>query len=399
MAKFKVLQVAPAYYPAISIGGPIFSMLHLTNALLECDCVVDVLSTPLGLSVTKENSSIILGEKQQIDSGHSIIYFPYYGYKHFTFSPQTFLWALKNVNKYNIIILNGVWNFPFLATAFACWVNKVPYYVIPHGNIYKTTVELKSSFLKNIFIAVFIRQMFKRAEKILFTTTNEQNEVSEFLNIEMNSFVLPNIVDSKNYIQLPKRGEFRSKFGIDLDSDLLIHFGRISKKKGIEYTIESLVELKKTRPNIKFAIVGGDEEGYKSEIERLIKKNNLTSNVFFTGLLTPEDGIQALVDSDIFVLPSLSENFGMSVVEAMYCGLPVVISEYVGIAEDISKAEAGIVVGINDGNLALINALNKLLSNHSFRNSIGTTGRDFALNHYDIPVSLSNINFLLSTLK
>ncbi len=396
-SKYKILHVAPAFYPAISVGGPIFSVIHFSKALKQNSCEIEIVATTLGLD-SEKRKKIVFGKKHNSVLGYPIIYFPYYGYKHFTFSPGSFFWLLKNVKNYDVIILNGVWNFPFFASAVACWFHNVPYFVMPHGNLYKETVELKSSWIKKLLLNVFVKSMLKKAKRVLFTTYDELNKVSDFVKIKMNAYVIPNIVDSEKFTNLPKYGLFRKRFNIPEDALIIIHYGRISKKKGINFIVESLPKIKEKFPNVLLAVVGGDEEGYKKEIEYLAGVNKVTDNITFTGILNPDEGLEALVDSDIFVLPSLSENFGMAVVEAMLCGLPTIISDNVGIAKDVIKAKAGIVIPLETNNKPLINAIETLLNDKSLRLNIGKAGRQFAIDQYDIPAVSVYIKELLSFL-
>jgi len=105
----------------------------------------------------------------------------------------------------------------------------------------------------------------------------------------------------------------------------------------------------------------------------VIKKRNLGEYVIFTGMLSGEEKTAALKDSDVFVLPSYSENFGMAVVEAMAFGLPVIITRNVGIASDVILAKAGLVVEKEEKELS--EAILKILANPDLAKEMGQRGR------------------------
>lgn len=397
----KILQVCPAYFPAISIGGPIFTMRSFQNVLVANRHDADVVSTPLGLS-QNDRSSVIYNTALPIEGSRTAIgvgcitYHRYYGYPHFTFSPQTFWWLMKNIRNYDVAVLHGVWNFPILAAAFACSINNVPFFIFPHGTLYRETVELRSAHLKRIFLKLFVERILRSARRVIFTTQDESDKVTKYLQIDMKSVIVPNIVRSADFVDLPERGQFRRQFGIPDDALMLLHYGRISKKKGLEFTVQALSKLVLEFPAAILVVVGGDEEGYRAIVERRARELGVLDQVIFTGLVDPRIGKQAMVDADVFVLPSLSENFGMAVVEAMLCRLPVVISDNVGIAPDVARAGAGKVVTLTVENEPLISTIAGLLRAPEDRRIQGIKGRQFAIEHYDDKAVSSRVEALLA---
>jgi len=358
---------------------------------------IDVLATPLGLT-PQEKASLVYDTPMPmpIPSLGKITYQRYYGYPHFTFSPRTLLWLLKHIDNYNVAILHGVWNFPILVAALACRIRKVPYIIFPHGTLYQETVELRSSFIKKVFLKLFVKGILQKAKRVIFTTQDERNKVTKFLSINLASFIMPNIVRTAEFSILPEKGAFRKNHNISPETLLLLHYGRITKKKGLEFSIQALAKLSLEFPNIILAVIGGDEEGYRTIVERCAESFDVLDKVIFTGLVQRDEGIQAMVDADVFVLPSLSENFGMAVVEAMQCNLPVVLSDNVGIAPDISKAGAGTMVPLSAENEPLIEAIAALLRNPEERYILGKKGKQFAIDHYDEKAVASIVDELLS---
>ena len=379
-----ILQVSAAYYPAVSIGGPIFSTLTFSE-ILQKNHQLTTLTTQQGLS-KDQVQSINFDKYQVLSKNHKLIYKKYWGPSNFTFSFSMIFWLLKNASKYDLVVLQGVWNFPFIISAFFARLFDVPYVIFPHGSLYKETVFLKSSLTKKWMYFLTVKKMLKSARLICFTTKDEEMKVKEFLKIPLNSFVIPNVVKFEDFTHLPERGFWRKKFSIPSDSLILLHLGRISKKKGIISTLETLSTLLNQGYNIHFLIAGGDQEGYLPVIKNKINELNLEKFVHFTGLLNRYESLQAFVDSDIFVLPSLSENFGISIVEAMYCQLPVIISNQVGIAPDLKTNKAGIVVEMDGIEIKLAFELENLIKNPEKRNQLGIQGKTYAQANYDVLV-------------
>jgi glycosyltransferase involved in cell wall biosynthesis len=390
----RILQISPAYFPAISIGGPIFSTLALAKVLSR-DHDVDTLTTQLGLRQSNCLSPRC-NHFEPSPCGGRLMYKRYYGYPNLTFSPGTLAWLLGHAKEYDLAILHGVWNFPIGAAAFACKWHRVPYVIFPHGTLYREAIDLRSAAPKRLLLKLYVRRMLEQAARIAFTTNDEARKVTDHLRLNVRPFIIPNIVEASDFARLPARGLFRAMHGIGATTEVLLHYGRITRKKGIEFAVRAVAALRRQGRNVVLAIVGGDDEGYKAKVQATVQDLHVEDGVIFAGLLGREEGKAALVDADIFVLPSYSENFGMAVVEAMLCRLPVVVSENVGLAEDLGRADVGVVVRLDPDARLLIQALTALLDNKTRRESLGIRGRQFVIENYDADAVRNRVNQLLN---
>lgn len=388
----KVLQVSPAYFPATSIGGPIFTNLTFTKALEDLGNHVEVVATTQGLNES-QIAQMHLGEPDQSDFSYPIWRFRYWGYSHFTFSPGLFFWLVKHTKRFDLIVLQAVWNFPIWIAYLCCLMYGKPFIVIPHGSLYPETVGLKSSLIKRLFLFLYVKKMLKNAVHVLFSTKDEKEKVANFLQISMNGAVLPNIVDMRPFQTLPARGTFRKKNHIKHDTPLLVHYGRVSPKKGIQFVLDCLPKLIKEYPSIRYMIAGGEDLEYAMELRRIIQKNSIQEHVIFLGLLSQDEGVMLLRDSDIFILPSLSENFGMSVVEAMLCETATIISDQVGIAAEMREADCAKVVDIRTGQLGSV--IRELLNDKKLRTHMGVAAARFVQENYTAEVVKDKLKIYL----
>ncbi|MGA8891071.1 MAG: glycosyltransferase [Anaeromyxobacteraceae bacterium] len=379
----KILQVCPAYYPAIAIGGPVFSAMAFAGAAIECGHQVDVVATPLGLT-PKQKETINYAHLEDGPHHVRIVYKRFFGHTHYTFAPSIVPWLMSHVGGYDLVVMHGIWGFPIMAGALAARWAGVPYLIFPHGTLYRETIELKSKALKKVALTTWVLDALRRASGVIFTSNDEADKVSEYLNVSFKQWIVPNIIPSTDFAELPPRGAFRRLHGIPDDVALILHYGRVAKKKGIEFVVEALASLGREIPDAVLAVVGGDEFGYRAGLERFVESAGMSNRVVFSGLVDRAAGLQAMADSDIFVLPSLSENFGMAVVEAMLCHLPVVISDHVGIATEVAGAGAGVVVRLARMEQDLPRVLSTLLRDPAERRRLGIAGHAFATSTYDI---------------
>jgi glycosyltransferase involved in cell wall biosynthesis len=190
--------------------------------------------------------------------------------------------------------------------------------------------------------------------------------------------VEPNGIGLEDFACLPERGGLRRSLAV-AGAPLIVFLGRVHPGKGVEYLIPALARVR--TPGATLAVVGSDSAGYRGEMERLADAHGVRDRVVFVGPLSGRKKIEALVDADVFCLPSQHENFGISIVEAMAAGCAVVVSEHVGIKEEILAAGAGSVTSLDPARIAA--ALDDWLGDEGGRREAGTRGREFALHTYD----------------
>ena len=376
--QLNILHVTPSYYPATQFGGPIQSVHQLNRALIAQGVSVEVYTTNAGLESMPEFQS----SKWQVIEGVKVKFFPYYGYVHYNFSPQLLISLFQSVKKYKLVHITAVWNFPVLAASLACQWYKVPYVISPRGTIYPETIALKSSRLKRLYYWLFARNCLKHAKAIHYTAQDERDKVTQHLGLTNPAWVIPNGIDLKHFNQAYEINALTSYFPLLNNRPYLLFLGRISRKKGLDIFIEAFAQLSDIYVNLMLVIVGPDEEGYRREVERLVDRYQLRQRVIFTGILEDEKKLAAYRSAVMFVLPSYSENFGMSVVEAMACNTPVVISDQVGIHQDIEANQAGIVVHTNAQSLAT--GIRTLLEDPHKREEISKNGSHMVQMYYSI---------------
>jgi glycosyltransferase involved in cell wall biosynthesis len=107
--------------------------------------------------------------------------------------------------------------------------------------------------------------MLENAARIAFTTNHEARKVMEYLQYKLEPFVVPNVVDASDFADLPPRGSFRDQHGIAATTQVLVHYGRIARVKGIEFAVKAVAALRRQGSDVVLLIVGGDDEGHKDQ--------------------------------------------------------------------------------------------------------------------------------------
>jgi glycosyltransferase involved in cell wall biosynthesis len=360
------------------MGGPISSIYNLNNSLVKKGMNVTVYTTNAAL---RDRKDIFLKSKINL-RGVKIFYFPYFGYVHWTFSPSLFWAVKKNINDFDLVHITGVWNFPVFAAAFWARFYGKPYIISPRGSLMKKPLAEKKSIIKKIYLALIAKRDLENASAIHFTAEREKEDYLD-ADLDFKSFfVAPNALDPVD-LDKYKKTSFRKKFKISEKEKVILFLGRINWVKGFDTLIPAFAEVLKKESDCLLVIAGESNYGcggYKKEVEGLAEKFKIGRKVLFTGMLLGEDKAGAFRESDVFAAPSYSENFGMSVIEAMHCGLPVIVSDGVGISFDIVENDAGVVVKKDAKEFA--DAILELLKNKELSSKIGENGRKFVKNKY-----------------
>ena len=141
-----------------------------------------------------------------------------------------------------------------------------------------------------------------------------------------------------------QRAAFLTRFPQLEGRQFFLFLARLHRKKGCDLLIEAFARVASAHPNLDLVMAGPDEGGLRPQLEERKRRSlGIAGRVHWTGMLEDDLKWGALRSAEAFVLPSHQENFGVAVVEALACGLPVLISDKVNIWPDIVEDGAGIV--------------------------------------------------------
>jgi glycosyltransferase involved in cell wall biosynthesis len=163
------------------------------------------------------------------------------------------------------------------------------------------------------------------------------------LGLRAHYFVVPNGLDTNRFARLPARGVTRRRLNIPEQARLLLFLGRLHVKKRPDIAVESLAAAQALPGETHLVLAGPDEMQLVPKLKAQAQRLGCANRIHITGLLKGDEVLSALADADLFLMPSEpeSENFGMSAVEAMAAGLPVLLSEGVPVGQWAESARAG----------------------------------------------------------
>ncbi len=254
----------------------------------------------------------------------------------------------------------------------------VPYLIRPCGMLDPWCLN-QSKWKKKLYLAWRLRHNLNRASAIHFTTEIERDLVAP-LKLKPPAIVEPNGVDLQEFESLPQRGTFRAHHPEIGERPMLLFLSRIHHKKGLDLLIPAFAAMNERE--MVLVIAGPDSpDGYQKSVERMARDAGVADRVVFTGMLYGAERIEAMVDADLFVLPSYQENFGIVVVEALAAGTPVVISDQVNLHTEITGAGLGAVVPTEVAPLAA--ALEAWMNDPDRRRDAGNRAQRYVRERFD----------------
>jgi glycosyltransferase involved in cell wall biosynthesis len=367
----KILHVIVAFNP--KFGGVVNICSMLTNRLSQNGHDVTIIT-----SNYMYDSEYALTLKKV-----KIIPFPYiFRIGFFIITPGMKRWLIQNIKNFDVIHIHELQSYQNNMVSYFALKYGVPYILQAHG---LDPSHMESSILKKMYNVVWGFKILKNATKLLALSKSEENEYLEMGVPLQKIIIVPNGIDLSKFKNLPQRGNFKRKFLIKNAEKVILFLARIHEQKGIDLLLVAFSKLIKSYPNVKLVFVGPDD-GYLIKAQKLIQELSINEKTKFVGPLYNTDKIEAFIDADVYVLPSKYEGFPNTVLEALLCGTPIIVTTGCGIS-DILK-DVGYVVSNNA--MELEHTLNLVLSKDKDINMI-QKGINLVENNYDLDLILKKI--------
>lgn len=255
-------------------------------------------------------------------------------------------WLRAHAADYSAVVVNGLWQFHGFGAWLALRRSAVPYFVFPHGMLdpwFKHTYPLKH-IKKCLYWRCAEQRLLRDARAVLFTCEEERR----LARLSFQPYRARERVVAFGTCAPPRdSGVLRERFfrlhPALRDKRTLLFLGRIHEKKGCDLLVQAFARVAALDPDLRLLMAGPDATRWTDELQRQAQALGVADRICWPGMLQGEAKWGAFYASEVFVLPSHQENFGIAVAEALGCGLPVVISDKVNIWREIETDGAGIV--------------------------------------------------------
>jgi glycosyltransferase involved in cell wall biosynthesis len=357
----------------------------MCRALREQGIDVLIATTDAGLETSNSNHKTLNGSQTrrkrepvvQDHGGIPTIFFPAQWGQSFKYSRPLASWLEKNVQDFDLAHIHAVFNHACIVAARTCRRKDVPYIVRPLGTLDPWSMRQKS-LRKQLFWRLAGKEMFKNAAAVQYTAPAEQKAAEESLGVN-HGVVVPLGVDAGLRSAEQDDEMFQRQFPSLIGFPYLLVLSRLHPKKGLDILLNAFLPLVKQPEFARWRLVlaGDGPKGYIDSLQKRVTANEGDGVVLFPGWLEGQLKLSALQHSSLLVLPSHQENFGLCVVEALACGVPVLVSPHVNLAPEIEAAGAGWVAHLEEN--ALRASLIKALRSKEERKLRGEAGKRLAL--------------------
>jgi len=367
----KVLHVIPSIAPRY--GGPSQAIYTMCRALQRQGTEILIATTNAD---GNEELPVALEEKI-LYQGVQTIFFARQWSEALKYSRPFALWLERNVGKFDLVHIHAVFSHACVSAARACRKQRVPYIVRPLGTLDPWSLKQKS-IRKRLYWQLGVKQMMTGAAAIQYTTVEEKRLVESEIGLSR-GVVVPNGIDLSFSKWQTKPCDWQERE--TGEKPYVLALSRIHPKKGFELLIASFASLKRRGlfGNWRLVFAGDGEAEYVSQLKTLAQRSGLNGDAIFLGWLEGERKYAALKGASLLAMPSYQENFGISLIEAMAYGVPVLVSPHVNLSPEIEKAGAGWITELREDQLECV--LAEALSDKQELQRRGNMGRSLASNY------------------
>jgi glycosyltransferase involved in cell wall biosynthesis len=327
----KILHTINSVRP--SGGGPIEGIKQLSAIMVKSGHTVEI-------------ASLDAPEDADVKAFPLPVYALGPGRLRFAYSTRFVPWLRENADGYDVVVVNGIWQYQCFGSWLALHRSTTPYVVFAHGMLdpwFKRAYPLKH--IKKWMYWPWANYRSLRDARLVVFTCDEERVLARqsFWLYRVREAVVSFGTAGPSGNGTLQRDAFLSRYPELRNRRLALFMGRIHEKKGCDLLIRAYAQSLAVDPDWQLVIAGPDEVGLQSELESLARKLGIDHRITWTGMISGDLKWGAIRSSEVFVLPSHQENFGIAVAEALACGVPVLISDKVNIWREVREDGAGLV--------------------------------------------------------
>jgi len=285
----------------------------------------------------------------------------------------------------DILHLHQLWKTGNHSIARMATSQNLPYVVSSHGMLDEWAFSQRP-LTKRLFMKLSGRKFLSNAAAIHCTAEGERRQVERAVP-GGRFFVAPHYFDWSLFKELPGPELARQQFPVlDTNKPKVLCLSRLHPVKGADVLLRAIAQVLAQGVEVSLYLAGPDEGGYRAVLERLVQSLGIEPHVHFLGMVRGKEKVSLYEACDLFAMPTMQENFGIVLVEAMGAGSPVITTSQVDIWPELEAAGGQIVDRTPE---AFAKAIREMLTRPDELQPLGTRARQAMLSWLD-PQSVSD---------
>lgn len=307
---------------------------------------------------------------------YRVRYFASWNRNDFILSGDLLLWLWQNVGDYDLLHSHTLFT-PLMDVAhLICQMKQVPYMMTPHGMLEPWALAYKA-WKKRLYYRLVEQRSLQKAAAIQALTGVEVEQIRA-LGLEKTALV-PNGIHCEQFQQLPPAQLFYDAYPQLQGKSIVFFLGRIDPKKGLDLLATAFAAVAKVYPDVHLVVAGPDSINFLPTAQGYFDEAGCADQVTFTGMIKGDLKLAALAAASVYVAPSRSEGFSMSILEGMASGLPCVFTTGCNFAE---AATAGVAYETAIEADAISTALLDCFADLDRAQAMGDRAKQFIFDHY-----------------
>lgn len=312
-------------------------------------------------------------------AGVEVRRFPARFFHRYAYSPDLRRALAREIPQTDVVHIHALWQYPGLAAARLANRHGVPYVVQPHGSLHPWKLRHKR-WRKWLYGRLVERRILAGAALVHVESEADAQDAHAYLP-RLRTVISPCGVFPEAFADPGPPNYLVQRWPALAGKKCILYLARVDVNKGLDLLLEAMAGVRAQHPDAALLVVGPDFGGMTGRMQQWAHRLGIAAHVVWGGMVEDRQRVWILRQSDLYVLPSLSENFGISVLEALCCAKPVITTTATPWGW-LEAAGAGRVVPPQAASLrdAL---LHMLALSGQVRAAMGQRGRQLALARYD----------------
>lgn len=375
-----------------SLGGPVTSLLESSMYLPSSVERAIITTDNVGPARARRRGRLLPSHlPPRLSEYVSVEILPVQGPPQLLYSHRLRSVVRSYVERGYIPHVHSLYLYPQFATYWVCRNQRWPYIVSPHGSLQPVLLG-KRRWRKALAHRIWQYRMLEEARAVLATSDAEREAILQLLPAARVRLV-PSGIDARPYDELATARYRKARRG-----STVTHLGRLAHTKGLDQLIRAFAIVAARAPESRLVLAGPDDEGLRPELVRLAEKLNIGGQVEFPGFVTGAEKLCLLASTDVWVMASSSESFGVAALEAAAAGLPMVLSPNVPLGKELADAGAAVQIECLDAH-NLSRAIETLINDPQLAARLGARARAIVKERYSWSSVSENLVALYEEVK